>query len=720
MRELGPGDPQMLGSYRTLRLLGEGGMGRVYLARSPGGRTVAVKVVRPELAGDEDFRARFAREVETARAVSGTYTAPVVDADVTAAVPWLATAYVLGPSLEDAIAAHGPLPEDSLRALGSGLAEALTEIHAAGLIHRDLKPSNVLLDVAGPRVIDFGIARAVDGDGYTRTGLVVGSPGYMSPEQAQGERVGVASDVFSLGAVLVYAATGNGPFKAPNSAAQLYKVVHEDPDTTGIPDSLLPVIRACLAKDPSQRPSPSQLAGPEGAAPLLSASGGWLPAPVASAIVSHASRVMRLEAPSGPSAVATTLTPSGASTATVPPRSSPSRRRLLTAGIAGGGLVAVGGGTAWAYAATAPKPKPKPKPPRKPGQAPLATWRKTMIPVDGAFTVHGHVLVAPLDTGSGSVALVAYDIARGRQLWTSGAHIFGYNPPWVVQGTVPAVTDTSTGYGIGCYDLISGHQRGTYQPAGGYAVNRVVAADSRLVYCSERTPSAAYPMRITGFEPLTGRVAWSTPPVPDPKGTADEMGGTVIGDVLAYRSEQPDSYRLWARSTKDGSLLWSRERHSGGVAALKPCAGNLLIVDGADAATSLTVCDPSTGKTVWTAENRHGATFSAPAVADGRVYVRQGQLLVAMDPRTGRRIWETLLASEVDEQMVLAAGNGMVYLADYIRDGVQAFDGATGRHQWTYSYPGDFTGNSGDFHLATGAGAFFIALSTNLYRLPPR
>ncbi|OIV38036.1 hypothetical protein BIV57_07935 [Mangrovactinospora gilvigrisea] len=711
-----------MGSYRTLRLLGEGGMGRVYLARSPGGRTVAVKVIRPELAGDGDFRARFAREVETAWTVSGTYTAPVVDADVEAAVPWLATAYVLGPSLEDAIAAHGPLPEESLRALGSGLAEALTEIHAAGLIHRDLKPSNVLLDVAGPRVIDFGIARAVDGDGYTRTGLVVGSPGFMSPEQAQGERVGVASDVFSLGAVLVYAATGNGPFRGPSSAAQLYKVVHEDPDLGGVPASLLPVIRACLAKDPAKRPAPSQLAGPDGAAALLSESGGWLPAPVASAIVAHAAGVMRLDAPPAAPPPPATIPPAQASGPAARPRSAASRRALLTAAIAGGGLVAVGGGGAWAYAATAPKPKPKPKPPRKPGQAPLATWRKTMIPVGGPFTVHGGVLVAPL-SGDSSTSLGAYDIAHGRQLWTSSSQIEGANPPWVLRGVVPAITNTGDLVdALGAYDLTSGHERGTYRPAGNYSVKRVLAADARLVYCAlGKDDLGKSPELITAVDPLTGRVAWSVPSGPDRTTSIAEAGGTIVGDALVYRLEDAELYRLWARSTKDGSLLWSRTRHSAGsVDALVPAGGRLVTVESAGAGdgSSLMTRDLRTGTAGWTADNRHQATFTAPVAADGRIYLRRGQLFMAYDPRTGHPLWDSLLGSNNVSDLRIAAGSGMVFLANALADGVQAFDGATGRHLWTFSYPGDFSGRASTFNLAVAAGSLFVAVATKLYRVP--
>ncbi|TWV40017.1 serine/threonine protein kinase [Streptomyces misionensis] len=231
MRALAGDEPAAVGPYRLIGRLGAGGMGRLYLGRSAGGRTVAVKIVHPHLALDEEFRARFRREVAAARRVGGAWTAPVLDADPDAPVPWVATAYAAGPSLAAAVTETGPLPEHTVRALAAGLAEALTAVHALGLVHRDVKPSNVLLTLDGPLLIDFGIARATDGTAsLTATGASVGSPGYMSPEQILGKTVTGAADVFSLGAVLTYAATGRSPFPGDSSAALLYKVVHEAPE----------------------------------------------------------------------------------------------------------------------------------------------------------------------------------------------------------------------------------------------------------------------------------------------------------------------------------------------------------------------------------------------------------------------------------------------------------------------------------------------------------
>ncbi len=283
-QELQPRDPRKVGPYWLLGRLGGGGMGQVFLGRSPGGRLVAVKVVRAELAEQAEFRNRFAREVAAARAVSGLFTAPVVDADLDAPLPWLATAYVPGLSLDDAITRHGPLPAPSVLALAAGLAEGLGAIHAAGIVHRDLKPSNVLLAEDGPRVIDFGISRAAQATALTGTDLVVGSPAFMSPEQARGHQVGPPSDVFSLGAVLTFAATGKRPFGTGSSFTMMYRVVVTPPDTGGLPAELRPLIERCLAKDPEQRPSTDQLLAELNTA--LPAA-GWLPAPITHAFPSQ-------------------------------------------------------------------------------------------------------------------------------------------------------------------------------------------------------------------------------------------------------------------------------------------------------------------------------------------------------------------------------------------------------------------------------------------------
>lgn len=254
-------DPRQVGGFRLQARLGAGGMGRVFLGYSPGGRPVAVKVVHPDLARDPEFMQRFRREVAAAQSVSDAYTAAVVGAGPDDSPPWLATTFVPGPSLADLVTRLGPLPEHAVWRLAGGLAEALQAIHAHGLIHRDLKPGNILIAADGPRVIDFGISRTTEGTVVTATHTTIGTPAYMSPEQAQGHPVGPSSDVFSLGSVLAFAAAGAAPFGSSGTEmfAIAYRVVNGDPDLSGVPASLRPLIDACLAKDPAARPAVGQL-----------------------------------------------------------------------------------------------------------------------------------------------------------------------------------------------------------------------------------------------------------------------------------------------------------------------------------------------------------------------------------------------------------------------------------------------------------------------------
>ncbi|WP_239488289.1 serine/threonine-protein kinase, partial [Streptomyces durocortorensis] len=252
--------PQYAGAYRLEASLGSGGMGVVHLARSASGMQLAVKVVHAPYAADPEFRARFRQEVAAARRVSGAFTAPVVDADPEADRPWMATLYVPGPTLAEQVKRNGPMAPAALRRLTAGLAEALRDIHRAGVIHRDLKPSNVLLTDGGPKVIDFGISRPYDSDLRTETGKLIGSPPYMAPEQFQRPReVGPPVDVFALGAVIVHAATGRGPFDSDSPYIVAYQVVHDQPDLGGVPEELAPLVARCLAKDPAERPTPDEV-----------------------------------------------------------------------------------------------------------------------------------------------------------------------------------------------------------------------------------------------------------------------------------------------------------------------------------------------------------------------------------------------------------------------------------------------------------------------------
>ncbi|WP_030781873.1 serine/threonine-protein kinase [Streptomyces sp. NRRL S-920] len=382
MEKLGPGDPQRIGAYRLLARLGAGGMGEVYLARSGRGRTVAVKLVRQELAEQDEFRNRFRQEVRAARRVGGAWTAPVLDADTEAVIPWVATGYVAGPSLQTVVSRdHGPLPERSVNILAAGLANALKDIHAAGIVHRDLKPSNVLVTIDGPRVIDFGIARALEtvtDGGLTRTGALVGSPGFMAPEQVRGDRITPACDVFCLGSVLAYAASGALPFGTANSGvhALMFRIAQEEPDLEGLPENLAELIALCLRKDPASRPTLDDVLERTGAQDTLSAGGTtvdpWLPGALVAQLGRHAVQLLDAEDPDEPGAAA------GGSADAAGAAGAAAEGGAAVNGSSGSGSSDAGAAApdaaapdAAASGSAAPDGSPTPPPPGAPGAAPL-------------------------------------------------------------------------------------------------------------------------------------------------------------------------------------------------------------------------------------------------------------------------------------------------------------------------------------------------------------
>ncbi|RDL04645.1 serine/threonine protein kinase [Streptomyces sp. HB202] len=376
-------DPAVVGGYRLAAVLGAGGMGKVYLSYTPGGRPLAIKVIRAEFGEDPEFRRRFQQEVRSAQRVQGLYTAPVIDSDTEGAQPWLATAYVPGPSLAHAVARHGGLPLRSVLLLTVGVAEALGVIHGAGIVHRDLKPANVLLAADGPRVIDFGIARAADTTALTGTGVSVGTPAFMAPEQAAAGTVTPATDVFALGQIAAYAAIGAPAFGEGPSHAVLYRIVHEDPDLSRLPDELRPLVSRCLSRDPADRPALADIIrmcheiSPE---PLRQGE-DWLPQEVAGSITER----LRMPAPAPtpppqPSAAPTptefapgnaptpppggpTYTPTGYAVASAPTQTGPG-----TPGAPGApGSVPPGPWQRHAYQQGHPTPPPQPSGFQQPG-----------------------------------------------------------------------------------------------------------------------------------------------------------------------------------------------------------------------------------------------------------------------------------------------------------------------------------------------------------------
>ncbi|MFI8961494.1 bifunctional serine/threonine-protein kinase/ABC transporter substrate-binding protein [Streptomyces sp. NPDC053493] len=333
LQPLLPADPSTIAGYRLLGRLGAGGMGVVYLGRTDTGALAAVKVTHADHADQPDFRARFRREVEAARRVDSPWAVPVTGADPDAPEPWMATAFVPGPSVGEAVRAHGPLPERSVRILGGAVARALAAVHAAGIVHRDVKPGNILLAVDGPRLIDFGIARATGETGLTSADMVVGTPGFLAPEQAEAraDDIGPAADVFSLGCLLAFTATGRPPFGTGALDALLYRTVHDEPDLAGVEGALLDLVRQCLAKDPAARPTAAEVADR-----LTEDSPGdaadWLPAPVVATIAARSAAMLALP----------DIDPTAPGTDPAAP-ASPSRRRFLLLG-AGAAALAAGGG----------------------------------------------------------------------------------------------------------------------------------------------------------------------------------------------------------------------------------------------------------------------------------------------------------------------------------------------------------------------------------------
>ncbi|WKX19449.1 MULTISPECIES: serine/threonine-protein kinase [unclassified Streptomyces] len=736
METLQSDDPQELGSYRLLRRLGAGGMGRVYLARSPGGRTVAVKVVRPDLAADHDFRERFRHEVEIAKAVSGRFTAPVVDADPDAPLPWLATSYVLGPDLTDVVGAHGALPERTVRALAAGLAAALQDIHAAGLMHRDLKPSNVLLAADGPRLIDFGIARAVDGSRMTQTGVVVGSPGYMSPEQAVGKDVGVAGDVFSLGSVLAFAATGRGAFGdgTTSHAGLLYQVVHGEADLTGVPPSLLGLVRACLMKDPTQRPAPGEIVTALAGQGIDAALHDWLPSAVASTIATHAAGILDLEAPEtprnvpqsqerattgfGPAPTMLDGSPSSGTTGhgtapggapvpaygtplpgTVPlgeaPESAPARSRRRVLGMAVGGAAAVavvGGGVAWAltsgdgsdeatgasggHAAAEPVEENFTTPPA--GVAPQPLWHESAeedstSPRVPLLTHEGLLLV------SGD-PLVAYDVRTGKARWTK-AGICRPGAQLLFHDGKVFLADGDYEGALVAYDVKTGEEAWRSRLGKQLSVEDTIAIDDKNVYVTatdhgQAKSATEYRTAVAAVSHSTGKTAWVEH---RDWGTKDyDVQGTASGKYLVYADS---NLNLTVRDTATGGQVWTRK--IGDEWSWQPTVANGLVFLPGD---ELRAVDVEKGTTVWTLDPAGRRGFDNPTVADGVLYVSDHDDGVwAVNVKTGKRNW---LCDELDvdgPESFRRVGSTLYGATGSVDGGIVALETRTGKLRWTYT-----------------------------------
>ncbi|MFB4422674.1 PQQ-binding-like beta-propeller repeat protein [Streptomyces sp. QL37] len=666
------GDPVRVGPYRIVGRLGSGGMGRVYLARSPGGRVTAVKVVHDELAEAPSFRARFRREVAAARRVKGPFTAPLVDADMDADVPWLATAHVPGLSLGAAVAAHGAWPERSVRALGSGLAEALGAIHRADVVHRDLKPSNVLLVPDGPRVIDFGISVAADDTKLTTTGAVVGSPGYLPPEQLVGREVGPAGDVFALGALLVYAATGTGAFGGGPAYGITYRVVHEEPDLEGLPGGLADVVTRCLAKDPLRRPGVpeliEELGGWEGADGTRGTFTGatWLPAPVAAEIMALRADTLPEEAATVPADTdlpTVAATPTAVATARLgvaPPAPPADRfRQRRTAVVAAAGTVAV-----------------------------LAVVAGLLLPRAFSGPTGGGDDGKESSVGPSAVAkqLTVWEV------WPSDEDLW---KPVVVDGKV--VGEGQDGL-LHAVDADSGDTLWTYDDPTASSFEGV--SDGLVVASSEKGT-------IHGIDPAGGKQVWSVDAEAHtaPGRTFHLYTRVVVADGTVYvnamydlpeGSERSGTYAVSAIDAATGRLKWTR--------TIEHILSNALaVVDGvvyvgvreADG-SYFHAWDADTGDQLWkyqaSASPVYAGQLTAITVSDGTVYFGDSRtVLHAVDARRGTKLWTYEPDDGGAEEWLepLVVSDGVVYggtggaTSDYGPGAVHAVAADSGRPLWS-------------------------------------
>ncbi|MFG2796789.1 protein kinase domain-containing protein [Streptomyces pseudovenezuelae] len=671
-------DPESVGGYRIESRIGTGGMGVVYLGRSASGRAVAVKVVHSRYADNPEFRARFRQEIAAARRVSGAFTAPVVDADPEAARPWMATAFVPGRTLAQLVDESGPLDRPALRRLGTELAEALREIHRAEVVHRDLKPSNVLLlesegDDGAVRVIDFGISRAADSDVRTQTGMVMGSPPFMAPEQfSRPHEVGSAVDVFSLGAVLVYAATGHSPFEAENAYLAAYNTVHGEPRLGELPERLRPLVSRCLAKEPADRPTASEvleeLAGLPGDLPEGRPADG--PSPE--------QRFPRADG------VTSRLGDSG-------PVRRGRRGRGLWAAVAA--LALLGGAGAVAAAVVGDRPASSVDefdalaPRTTPGGTAPAGWR----PWHNALGSDGKdqpMSIGPSCTpdalgvfcASEQVALTRLNPATGTVEWTKSmsrkqVSSFSVREP-LVHGGVVFVYSADRSQGVDAYDAKTGERLwrlkgplGEFEYLGGVL----------LVRLDQLGPSDT--ARYAAYAPRTGKELWrreltSTSPSPFYEGSEDTLyadlrggeGGVARLDARTGRtlgSVDAPKGDLWLATVHDGTAYWARWEDGSGVSAaffvqdlgsgktrridfpwsVEPEAPPLVqgdtmyIFDYGN--ETLLALDVKRGKPLWSS-SRDLRVFSEPAYHAGRLYVTMPDTsILALDPGTGKEIGRT-------------------------------------------------------------------------------
>ncbi|MEV8069552.1 protein kinase [Streptomyces sp. NPDC085995] len=649
-------DPPALGPFRLIARLGSGGMGTVYLARTTGGRTVAVKTMHAALAAEPAARTRFRLEVDAARVIGGQFGARVVDADPLAETPWLATEYVLGPALDEAVRSCGPLPERSVRALGAALCSALGQLHRSDVVHRDLKPSNVLVTAYGPKVIDFGIARAAGDDRLTRTGSAVGTPAFMSPEQATGQEHTPAGDVFALAGVLLFTATGRAPFGQGQTADLLYRVRYQEPDLSGLPPGLAPLLGQCLDKNPHRRPTTSELAGR-----LHDGSGEFadhLPDEWLAEIARRAAAVWRV----APQRLPAPLEPPA------PPPASVPRRRLLFAGSALVLGAAAAGAAAWAWSRQSTTQR----------KAPVAGPSNSVLPrrkLDSVWQVQvagppdDTVPAAPLAVGN-LVTLVAglglggIDARTGKVRWASdqmeNTWQIASDGDRLVRMVAEEGSENHAGKEGGFpliladVDLVTGRAGDPFAQFTEYngviGENQVLCLADGVVYAAAGRGEygtgfqAGQTWSLFAVDISTGKRLWSAPLPARPQGSYRLYflsAGVVDDHLVALQETNDGKVRVVVRDRRTGVVRW--ERLLDGVAPdrvrlpLAMDARNLYL--GAGPLRALRLSD---GDRVWdAAAQRPGRTYGPPSVKGGVVYaVEKGTGLVAFDSGDGRAQWQ--------------------------------------------------------------------------------
>jgi outer membrane protein assembly factor BamB len=657
MQPLERDDPRVAGEFRLRARLGSGGMGQVYLGYSPGGKAVAVKICHPEFAADPDFVARFAREVAAARAVNGLYTAQVIDAGPDDSPPWLATSYVPGPSLHNAVTGHGPLPGSAVWRLAAGLAEALQAVHARGLVHRDLKPTNVLLAADGPRVIDFGIARAVDATSLTATGYVFGTPGYVAPEQVNGRPATPASDVFALGSVLCFAATGGTPFGDGEPSAVLYRVVHDQPTLKAVGGALRGLVARCLAKDAADRPTLAQvLRTCQAQVPQLGgpAASFW-PGQVAALIARYQTGLDDTAQPLEPEGepgdepkgeptqtIGGSLVapdrfpvpePDGAPRPTARAAGLVSRRRAL-AGLATAGLAAAGvaaGG--WAYARSGSGRRPAPSPSQ------LLWASETGGPVSSGAALADGILYIGSDDGK----VHAFEAETGRPVRTfptSGAVSGGVS---VAGGTLFV---GSADHEVHAFRVGTGGKAWAYRTGGPVSCTPAIADGTVYIGSDDGN--------VYAIDAGTGRLAWRYR-TGGPVRSGPLPGSQLYNDVVFVGS---DDGHLYALGT-DGKLQW-RFATSGPVTAGPVYGMGVVCVCGTDGHVFAVWAD-GTGR-VWD-DKLGGAVRGTPAFAGQTVYIGSADSAVyVLNIQVGYQMWRYPTTGPVNSG--LATDGTTVYAGD--------------------------------------------------------